>query len=107
MTDSKTFKKSCQLSAKDPVACVKRLGRLAKRNIEALVEIAGILMKEHVGIIQSTPRILVAAIQLLDIVLEINSDHIDALSMKGKMLMARHFFGTEYPDTLYLTLELV
>ena len=106
VTDSKTFERACQLAAKDPAACVKRLVQLAKGNIDALVEFAGILMKEPVGIIGSRRQLRVAAMRLLDIVLEIHSDHTGALCMKGEMLMPRQFFGTGHPETPYSTLEL-
>ena len=40
--DLKKFGEECQLASKNPVACVKRLVRLAKRKIERLVKLAEI-----------------------------------------------------------------
>ena len=64
VTDSKIFEESCQPAAKDPVACVKRLVRLAKRKIEGSIEFAGIQVNWRGGIKGSRRRLRVDAMQL-------------------------------------------
>ena len=106
VTNSNTFEKACQLAAKDPSACAKRLIQIAKGNVEALVEFASIIGKDPVGMIGSRRQLRVAAMQLLDKVLQLDENHTIALCMKGEMLMPRQFFGTGHPNTPYCTLEL-
>ena len=64
-------------------------------------------MKETDEIIGSRCQLRVSAMQLLDAVLEINSDRTGAHCTKGEILMKRHFLHTQCMGTTYSTLEQV